>query len=60
MVMRISQPNARVSSVNGTPTRQYSRKLELRRIDERARLFFDRFVTDRYGTSEQDRKELDE
>lgn len=39
---------------------RYSVQLELRHIDERARLFFDRFVTDRYGTSEQDRKEVDE
>jgi len=39
---------------------RYSVQLELRHIDERARLFFERFVTDRYGSSEQDRKELDE
>jgi len=45
---------------NKDAQRRYSVQLDLRRIDERAMLFFERFVTDRYGTSEEDGKEFDE
>ena len=45
---------------NKDAQREYSVQLDLRRIDERAMLFFERFVTDRYGQSQDDRKEFDE
>jgi len=61
----IPDPEARARYVqalqaNKDAQHRYSVQLELRRIDERAMLFFERFVADRYGSSEQDRKELDE
>ncbi len=45
---------------NKNAQHRYAVQLELRRIDERAMLFFERFVRDRYETSAQDRKEFDE
>jgi hypothetical protein len=44
---------------NKDARRQYSVQFDLRRIDERAMLFFGRFLTDRYNESEHDRTEFE-
>jgi len=45
---------------NKDAQQRYSVQLQLRRIDERAMRFFERFLTDRYANSERDRQEFQE
>ena len=62
---KIPDPEVRAQYVqalkaNKAAQQRYSVQLQLRRIDERAMRFFERFLSDRYPNTEQDRQEFEE